>query len=315
MNVPFPPVLLWPFPIALIVLALVAKWTAPSQESDGGLARARTYLASLTPWSRWRIAILGLLWSMSLWKFSLPPIGGQVTDIETGKPVAGAIVVRDIRRATFFGLLAQSDSHQGKGFYFGRVARPTDSRGRYRLPGFVALFPWGLRGLTELRWWVRQPEYVPASARANGVRLAPIDEELGGPRFVTMALGPDENRHEIWDGCLIGVTFDLRLRKAATAQMKAEVLRILLAWRAYMIPTREEIVSAAVSLANSPEGISEEAVEPLIEATGLGPLSDSDRTAMRRALICYCDANPSDGACVRGATPGLLTMFRKEVAP
>jgi hypothetical protein len=162
MNVPFPPLLLWPVVIGIVVCAILwRRWqkraflAAPVEDwpkhAPRGWKHARGY--------PWVLAVAGLLGAYSLWRFSAPSIHGVVLDVATGQGVPEATVARKVFRS------AQVSLTEGPGVFtepWSRVQTRTDSQGRFRLPGYVSLLPFGIRGECGMAWKVFAPGYIAA---------------------------------------------------------------------------------------------------------------------------------------------------------
>jgi hypothetical protein len=163
MNVPFPPVLLWPVPIGLIIGGIYwararrRRWHDRAREwremAHGTDAEDKPPKLSLQPlW--WLMILLGLVWGYWLARYSLPPLRGIVIDARTGTPVSGATVIRYCFRTGPFSI---ADTHGPVGVPGSYVRTVTDARGRFILPGAV------VRSLTGMGWIVFKPGLMPGT--------------------------------------------------------------------------------------------------------------------------------------------------------
>jgi hypothetical protein len=162
MNVPFPPVLLWPVVIGMVVGAFLwrrlqnrAILLAPPQDWPKHAP---------TGWRHWRtlpvlLAVAGLIIAYSLWRFSAPCVYGLVVDATTGEPVAGAQVLRTIFR---MGPPSLAESGTVNGEPFSSWRTHTGKGGRFFLPGFVSVVPIGIAGTSGITWVVYRPGLMPA---------------------------------------------------------------------------------------------------------------------------------------------------------
>jgi hypothetical protein len=162
MNVPFPPVLLWPVVIGMVVGALLwrrlqnrAILVAPPQDWPKHAPKG---------WTHWRIlpvllALAGLIGAYSLWRFSAPCVYGLVLDASTGQPIAGAKVLRTISR---MGPPSLAESGTVNAEPFSSWRTHTGKGGRFFLPGFVSLVPIGIAGTSGITWVVYRPGLMPA---------------------------------------------------------------------------------------------------------------------------------------------------------
>jgi hypothetical protein len=162
MNVPFPPLFLWPVFIGMAVGAILwRQW-----QKRAILATPTGNWSKNTPagWKHfrgypWLLLIAGVIGAYSLWRFSAPSVRGVVLDASTGQGIPGATVARKVFRAT------QVSLTEGPGVFtepWSRVETHTDSRGRFRLPGYVSVFPLGVRGTSGVAWKVFAPDYMIA---------------------------------------------------------------------------------------------------------------------------------------------------------
>ena len=161
MNVPFPPLLLWPVVIGIIVGAILwRRWqvrafrAAPAEDwpkhAPKGWKHSRAY--------PWLLVIATVIGAYSLWRFSAPCVYGRVVDATTGKPVAGALVMRTISRKGPPSL-AESGSITAEPFSFYQFR--TGKSGRFFLPGWVSLMPIGIAGTSGMTWVVYHPGLMP----------------------------------------------------------------------------------------------------------------------------------------------------------
>jgi len=162
MNVPFPPLLLWPVVIGMVVGAILwrrlqvkAFRTAPAEDWPKHAPRGWTH-SRIYPWL---LAIAGVIGAYSLWRFSAPSVHGVVLDAATGKGIPNALVARQVFRS---GQRSLTEGPQVLGDAWGKVQTHTDSQGRFRLPGYVSLFPIGIRGESGMAWKVCAPGYMIA---------------------------------------------------------------------------------------------------------------------------------------------------------
>jgi len=217
MNVPFPPLLLWPVVIGMVVAASFWRcWqnrailAAPPQDwpkhAPKGWKHFRIY--------PWLLVIAGVIGAYSLWRFSAPSVHGRVVDAATGKGIPGALVARTVYRA------AQVSLTEGPSVFgepWSQIQTRTDSQGRFRLPGYVSLFPVGIRGESGMAWKVFSSGYMIAGGCEQDTFRRP--HGCGGdpgfanpaewtPRTVSTSFGsiildvrlsPPDNRHgDFW---------------------------------------------------------------------------------------------------------------------
>jgi hypothetical protein len=162
MNVPFSPVWLWPVVIGMVVGAIFwRRWqkraflTAAAEDWPKHAPRGWKNVRILP----WFVAVAGVIGAYSLWRFSAPSVHGRVVDGATGNGIPGALVARKVYRAAQVSL---TEGPSVFGELLGRVQTRTDSLGRFRLPGYVSLFPVGIRGESGLAWKVFAQGYMIA---------------------------------------------------------------------------------------------------------------------------------------------------------
>ena len=179
MNVPFPPLLLWPVPIGMVAGGIywarvrrlrwkehLREWRTLAKGTD-----AENKPPKLSPQPLWGLMILlGLVWGYWLARYSLPPVHGVLLDARTGSPVAGATVIRYCFRTGPFDLV---DTHGPAGVPGSFVKATTDSRGRFVLPGLV------VRSLTGMGWIT----FKPGLMLGNGCYTARWMQPLGCAGF------------------------------------------------------------------------------------------------------------------------------------
>jgi hypothetical protein len=95
----------------------------------------------------WSLALLSVFFSLCLLRFSVPPIRGTITVMRAGgKSAAGASIKRIVFGKPLFGaLLGVGNDGPIAG---ADVTVLADSRGEFRIPGWVALWPKGFVGVT-----------------------------------------------------------------------------------------------------------------------------------------------------------------------
>lgn len=95
----------------------------------------------------WSLALLSAFFSLCLLRFSVPPIRGTITVMRAGgNSTAGASVKRIVFGKPLFGaLLGVGNDGPIAG---ADVTVLADSRGEFRIPGWIALWPKGLVGVT-----------------------------------------------------------------------------------------------------------------------------------------------------------------------
>jgi hypothetical protein len=217
MNVPFPPLLLWPLVIGMVVGAILwrrlqvkAFRTAPAEDWPKHAPRGWKHFR-IYPWA---LVIAGVIGAYSLWRFSAPSVHGRVVDAATGKGIPGALVARTVYRA------AQVSLTEGPSVFgepWSQIQTLTDSQGRFRLPGYVSLFPVGIRGESGTAWKVFSSGYMIAGGceqdsfrRPHGCGGDPgfANPAEWTPRTVSTSFGsiildvrlsPPDNRHgDFW---------------------------------------------------------------------------------------------------------------------
>jgi hypothetical protein len=174
MNVPFPPVLLWPVPIGLVVGGIYwararrRRWHDRVREwreiTHGTNAEDKPPKLSPQPlW--WLMILLGLVWGYWLARYSLPPLHGIVIDARNGARVSGATVIRYCFRTGPFSI---ADTHGPVGVPGSYVRVTTDDKGRFALPGAV------VRSLTGMGWIAFKPGLMPGTGCYTASSMQPL---------------------------------------------------------------------------------------------------------------------------------------------
>jgi hypothetical protein len=151
MNVPFAPGVLLPVPLAV---AGVGVWVLARR-----LRARRGERALVSMVFACAFVIFGLAWSISLWKFSVDPIHGELLDGKTGAPIANARIQRGLYRVDAWHL---GEGPRAVGVPNSSIETRSDSAGHFTLPGWVSLWPSGLVGLGGMRYVVYDSAHVPA---------------------------------------------------------------------------------------------------------------------------------------------------------
>jgi len=162
MNVPFSPLWLWPVVIGMVVGAFFwRRWQVKAfrvasaedwpKHAPKGWKHSRIY--------PWLLVIASVIGAYSLWRFSAPSVHGVVLDAATGEGIPDAVVARKVFRS---GQRSLTEGPRVLREAWGRVQTRTDSQGRFRLPGYVSLFPVGIRGESGMAWKVFAPGYMIA---------------------------------------------------------------------------------------------------------------------------------------------------------
>lgn len=160
MNIPFAPVWLWPLGIGLVVGAILwRRWQKiqrRASQAESAEKRPQGWKGSAS--LAWLTLVLGLVVTYTLWRYSAPCVHGRVLDARTGKPVAGALIIRELFRPGRFQLTEGFSATMEAG---SRVKVVTDAQGRFHLPGWVSLLPIGFKGFGGMSWVVFQPGLMP----------------------------------------------------------------------------------------------------------------------------------------------------------
>ncbi len=181
MNTFVPPSLLWPVPVFMALTAVLWwRWqtrafeAAPAEDWPEHKPRG---------WRHHRLcptllAVVALVGFHTLWRFSAPCVYGRVIDARSGRPVAGAEVMRRIYRKG-----PPSLAETGTVFPepFSAWTTRTDGQGRFFLPGWVSLLPTGIAGLSGLTWVVYRPGVMPARGCVSQCFLNPEGCSSEGP--------------------------------------------------------------------------------------------------------------------------------------
>jgi hypothetical protein len=106
----------------------------------------------------WFLAIAGAIGAYSLWRFSAPCVYGRIVDAATGKPIPNALVMRRIHRR---GPPSLAESGITVAEPFSSWKTHAGQSGRFFLPGWVSLFPFGISGTSGMTWVVYHPGLMP----------------------------------------------------------------------------------------------------------------------------------------------------------
>jgi hypothetical protein len=292
MNVPFPPVLLWPVVIAMVVGAVCwRRWqkrailAAPPEDwpkhAPKGWKHFRGY--------PWLLLIIGVIGAYSLWRFSAPSLYGVVLDAATGQGIPNAPVARKVFRS------AQVSLTESPGTFtelWSRVETRTNSRGRFRLPGYVSLLPLGIQGESGIAWKVF----------ASGYMIAGGCEFKGFPAGDGCGAEAGFSLPDAWATSSVKRRFgrirlEVRLRAlpATDGNGWGEYFRRLNLLVQYRYVTIEEFVREGVTYAEK-NTLTEGMVDPLSElASRMG--TRPERMLIVRRIAEYCDSHPGSETC------------------
>jgi hypothetical protein len=103
--------------------------------------------------------ILGTLALYELIFFTAPPVRGRVIELQTGKLIAGARVMRHLYQV---GPWSITEGPTTTNALFSTIEVRSDSRGEFTLPGWINLLPLGVQGLSGMSWVVSEPGWMPA---------------------------------------------------------------------------------------------------------------------------------------------------------
>jgi hypothetical protein len=313
MNVPFPPPLLWPVVVVIVVGAVFwRRWqkraflAAPAEDwpkhAPKGWKHSRIY--------PWLFVIAGVIGAYSLWRFSAPCVYGQVVDATTDKPVAGALVMRTISRKGPPSL-AESGSIIAESFSFWTTH--TGKTGHFFLPGWVSLFPFGISGTSGMTWVVYHPGLMPGRGCLSEGFTGPggCGGESGFSSADPWVLANAE-RHfgmihlelRIYPPTLEGVVFRsyyaptgefIRVDTPADADPWGEYFRRLNVLTQSRYLTIEEFVKEAVAYVER-DSLTEGMLDPFSElASRMG--TRRERALLVRHIVDYCNSHPNSSTC------------------
>jgi len=313
MNVPFPPILLWPVVVGMVVGAILwRRWqrsaflAAPPEDWPKHAPRGWKN-ARFLPWF---LAIAGLLGAYSLWRFSAPFVYGRVLNAATGMPISGALVMRGISRK---GPPSLAESGTVGAEPFSSWKTRTDGSGRFFLPGWVSLFPFGIAGTSGMTWVVYQPGLMPGRGCISKGFTGPGG--CGGEGGFSTAdpwVLANVQQHSglihlevrIYPPTLEGVVFRsyyaptgefIRVETPPDADPWGEYFRRLNVLVQYRNLTMEEFVKEAVAYLER-DSLTEGMLDPLSElASRMG--TRPERTLLVRHIVDYCNSHPSSSTC------------------
>jgi hypothetical protein len=305
MNVPFPPVLLWPVVIGMVVGALSwRRWqkrataAGPSEELSKNAPKGWR-LFGLFPWM---LAIVGVVGAYSLWRFSAPSLYGVVLDGATGQGIPNALVARKVFRS------AQVSLTESPGIFtelWSRVETRTDPRGRFRLPGYISLLPLGIQGESGMAWNVFASGYMIAGGcEFKGFKSGDGCGAEGGfsypDAWATTSVKRRFGR--------IGLEVRLRALPATDGNAWGEYFRRLNLLVQYRYIKKDELVQQAVGYARRSSPLNDEIAVQFLELVGAPILErpiphdrDPQVLFLRKAIVNYCDQAPESDFCRRYA--------------
>jgi hypothetical protein len=298
MNVPFPPLALWPVVIAMVIGAFFwRRWqnrailAAPPQNWPKHTPRGWKHFRCYP----WLAVLVGVFAAYSLWRFSAPCVYGRVLDAATGKGIPGALVARKVFRS---GQRSLTEGPKVLGEAWGQVQTRTNSQGRFRLPGYVSLFPIGIRGECGMAWKVFAPGYMIAGGCE--VKGFPAHDGCGPDgafSFPDPWVAAESHRR------LGSIRFLIRVPRplSGPGDPWAEYFRRLNLLVQYRYVNVEGFIGEAAAYAQkSPltEGM-------VLEIGSLVPSGPCDTPYCRdprirklaRAIVEYCDRTPISGYC------------------
>jgi hypothetical protein len=326
MNVPFPPFLLWPVVIAMVVGAFFwRRWqnrailAAPPQDWPRHAPRGCKHFRIFP----WLLAIAGVIGAYSLWRFSAPCVYGRVVDATTGKPVAGALVMRTISRKGPPSL-AESGSITSEPFSFFRIKTRRD--GRFLLPGWVSLIPIGIAGTSGIAWVVYHPGLMPgrgcvfegfaypSGCGGEGSFSSPdpwvLDSEVRHADWVHLEV-------RLYPPTLEGVTFRAHtgtgkvvpVETPANADPWGEYFRRLNVLVQVRYLRIDEFAKEAKVFLGQHQ-VTEGMIDPLAELADRLPFG-SDYELFANAVISFCNANPATSACSHVGPRALAVQYSR----
>jgi len=183
MNVPFSPTYLWPVPavtaLSAIWIELKRRARKPPRRSDLHPEQwlSRPSMRLLGAWLASRIlALLAVSWALCLWKFALPPVHGRVVDLDTSQPVSDVTITRMLGRVCIDWILKESGPTCGAA---PNLVATTGPDGAFRYPGWVAVFPTGLWGLTRIQLVVFSADHMPTWDCGTSSTAADLPTQCG----------------------------------------------------------------------------------------------------------------------------------------
>jgi hypothetical protein len=305
MNVPFSPLWLWPVVIGMVVGAILwQRWqvrafrAAPAEDWPKHAPKGWKNVRILP----WFLAIAGVIGAYSLWRFSAPSVHGIVLNAATGQGIRGAMVARKVFRS------AQTSLTEGPGVFtepWSRVQTHTDSRGRFFLPGYISLFPVGIRGECGMAWKVFAPGYMIAGGCEQ--KGFPTPDGCGPDGVLSFPdpwITTDSQRR------LGSIRLQVRLSRpsAGPGDPWGEYFRRLNVLTQFRYLKREDFMREAVAYVERGLPLSDGIAFQFLELVGAPIIErpiprDHDRSVLRlrKAILDYCDRASTSDFCRRSA--------------
>jgi hypothetical protein len=340
MNVPFPPLFLWPVVVGMVVGAILwRRWqrraflAAPAEDWPKHAPRGWKN-ARFLPWF---LAIAGAIGAYSLWRFSAPCVYGRIVDAATGKPIPNALVMRRIHRR---GPPSLAESGITVAEPFSSWKTHAGQSGRFFLPGWVSLFPFGISGTSGMTWVVYHPGWMPGRECISKGFTGPGG--CGGEGgFITpepWVLAKTEHHFgltrlelRVYPPTLEGVTFRahtgtgevVRIDTPPDADPWGEYFRRLNVLVQYRNLRVEEFAKEATAYVERGLPLSDRIASQFLELVGAPimerPISrDHDRKVLllRKAILDYCNQTPTSAFCRRCAVGiGYIREFFQNEKP
>jgi hypothetical protein len=309
--------------------------------NEGTPARERMAVEREFIRSRWigvNCLIFGTLALYELVFFTAPPVYGQLLELQTGKPIAGARVTRHLSQVGPWRIF---EGPAAAPVVFSTHEVHSDSQGRFALPGWINLVPLGVQGLSGMSWVVFASGWMPAYG-CVGRGFHPLGAgwidcgAFGSPStvdpWVQSAVGGfvgfTTMRIRISRPTVEGVTFGGRdssgrfipapgPRKGIDDDPWGEYFRRLNILVQYRYVKRDEFVQQAVEYVRRSGPLSDEIALQFLELVGAPILErpiPHDRNPqvllLRKAIVGYCDQTPESDFCRRYAVGlGYIRQF------
>jgi hypothetical protein len=260
--------------------------------------------------------------AFSLWRFSAPCVYGRVVDAATGKPVVGALVMRTISRK---GPPSLAESGSTVAEPFSSWKTHTGQSGRFFLPGWVSLFPFGIAGTSGMTWVAYHPGLMPGrgclSKGFTGPGGCGGEGDFSSPDpwvlvKVDRHFGLTRLQLRVYPPTLEGVTFRaytatgevVPVDTPTDADPWGEYFRRLNVLVQYGNLTVEEFVKEAVAYVEKSLPLTDTTASQFLELVG-APITerpiqrDHDRQILllRKAILDFCNQTPTSDFCRRYA--------------
>jgi hypothetical protein len=236
---------------------------------------------------------------------------GAVLDAATGQGIPNALVARKVFRS------AQVSLTESPGIFTelgSRVETRTDSRGRFRLPGYVSLLPFGIQGESGMTWNVFASGYMIAGGCE--FRGFPAGDGCGAEGGFSH---PDPWATSGVKGRFGRITLEVGLRALPAIDGNAwgEYFRRLNLLVQYRYVKKDELIQQAVGYVSRSRPVSDEIALQFLELVS-APIPerpiphdrDPQVLLLRKAIVDYCDQTPESDFCRRYAVGlGYIRQF------